>query len=304
MFEQTHASATKRGAGFLSRQVGAYLDVVLFEDEKWVSVLALQSAAPRTWSASEEGVFREVGERVKAAIERLRAEDRLRDLNDTLERRVTEAMAERNMLAKLVEMTDVMIMAIDLDFNILALNAANAGEFERIYGVRPKAGDNMLALLADQPKHREQVRIGWEQGMRGEPVTFVEDYGDPDRARPYYEVNFRPLRNEAGEQIGVYQFVTDVTRPPSSRGAARRGARGASPVAEDGGDGPAHRRRRARLQQPAYAHRRLARHAAAQAARRRARAAPDRRRDAIGRAREDARRSGCSRLRGVSRCSP
>ncbi|MCP1561047.1 PAS domain S-box-containing protein [Methylorubrum extorquens] len=198
-------------SGLLARQVGAYLDVVLFEHERWVSVLALQSAKPRTWTSSEEGLFREVGERVKAAIERARAEDRLRELNDTLERRVAEALAERNMLAKLVEMTDVMIMAIDLDYNILAINAANADEFERIYGVRPKAGDNILALLADQPEHQEQVRIGWAQGMRGEPVTFVEDYGDPTRVRPYYEVNFRPLRDESGELVGFYQFVTDVT---------------------------------------------------------------------------------------------
>jgi PAS domain S-box-containing protein len=197
--------------GLLARQVGAYLDVVLFEADRYVSLLALQSATPRTWSVSEEGLFREVGERVRAAIERARAEDRLRELNDTLERRVAEAMAERNMLAKLVEMTDVMIMAVDLDYNILALNVANADEFERIFGVRPKAGDNMLELLADQPEHQEQVRLGWAKGMHDEPVTMVEDYGDPERSRPYYEVNFRPLRNEAGEQVGVYQFVTDVT---------------------------------------------------------------------------------------------
>ncbi|KQQ40836.1 histidine kinase [Methylobacterium sp. Leaf125] len=198
-------------AGLLARQVGAYLDVVLYENERWVSLLALQSARPRRWSASEEGLFREVGERVKAAIERARAEDRLRELNDTLERRVDEALAERNMLAKLVEMTDIMIMAVDLDYTILAVNAANADEFTRLYGVRPKAGDNMLRLLDGQPEHQEQVRTGWALGMRGEPVTFVEGYGEPSRARPYYEVNFRPLRDESGRQVGVYQFVTDVT---------------------------------------------------------------------------------------------
>jgi GAF domain-containing protein len=97
------------------------------------------------------------------------AEARLRELNDTLEHRVEECTAERNMLAKLVEMTDVMIMAVDLDYNILALNAANADEFERIYGVRPRAGDNMLELLADWPEHREQVRAGWARGSRASP---------------------------------------------------------------------------------------------------------------------------------------
>jgi PAS domain S-box-containing protein len=85
-------------AGLRARQVGAYLDVVLFEDEHWVSLLAMQSVTPRAWTQSEEGLFREVAERVRAAIERARAEHRLRELNDTLELRVAETSAERDQI--------------------------------------------------------------------------------------------------------------------------------------------------------------------------------------------------------------
>lgn len=35
-------------AGLLSRQVAAYIDVILFQDDQWVSLLAVQSATPRT----------------------------------------------------------------------------------------------------------------------------------------------------------------------------------------------------------------------------------------------------------------
>ena len=119
--------------------------------------------------------------------------------------------AERDLLAKLVETTDVMIMASDLGYNILAINQANADEFERIYGVRPKVGDNMLALLAEYPEHWAQVRAIWGRGLAGEEITVVENFGDPDRARVSYEIKFRTLRNESGERIGCYQFVTDVT---------------------------------------------------------------------------------------------
>ncbi|WP_294643946.1 PAS domain S-box protein [uncultured Aureimonas sp.] len=139
------------------------------------------------------------------------AEEGLRDLNATLEARVAERTAERNLLATLVENTDVLVMAVDLDFKILALNAANADAFERIFGVRPKAGDNMLALLADRPEHLAEVRAGWARGFTGEPVTFVEAFGDPDIERRHFEITFRPLHDADGKLMGTYQFVTDVT---------------------------------------------------------------------------------------------
>ena len=80
------------------------------------------------------------------------------DRVEVLKQRVAERTAERNLLAEIVGATDVMIMACDLGYTILAINKANADQFERIYGVRPKVGDNMLELLADQPEHQAQVR--------------------------------------------------------------------------------------------------------------------------------------------------
>ncbi len=145
-------------------------------------------------------------------------EDRLvyctgRDITVEREREAELAArtAERNLLATIVESTDVMMMACDLDYGILAFNKAHADEFERVYGIRPTVGDNLLALLADQPEHLAQVRLGWGRGLDGEEGTFVEEFGDPRRERPYYEISFRTLRDGNGERIGCYQFVTDVT---------------------------------------------------------------------------------------------
>ena len=331
-------------AGLKSREVGAFVDIVLFRGEEWVSLLAVQSAVRRAWTPAEGSLIREVAERVKAAIERARAEVALREseehlaaiftgasvglsemdvegrflrvntelcrilgrsaeelrqlgvadvtaprhiplsaatlaqavatgesaaldklylrpdgtsiwanssvrrlddaqgrfknllvvtadisqrreaeqrlaeserrlqhLNETLEQQVSERTAERNLFATIVERTDIMVMAADLRYDILAINRANADEFERIYGVRPKVGDNMLDLLADQPEHQAQVRAGWGRGLAGEEITFVEEYGDADRARSAYEISFRTLRDEKGHRTGCYQFVMDVT---------------------------------------------------------------------------------------------
>lgn len=72
-------------AGLGTRQVGAFIDVVLFEETQWVGLLAVQNATPRTWTPEEEILVQEVGERVKVAIERARAErDRLWTLSQDM----------------------------------------------------------------------------------------------------------------------------------------------------------------------------------------------------------------------------
>jgi len=190
---------------------GAFVNLPLIEHGRLVALFFVLDARPRSWTAEDVGFARDVAERTRVAVERRRAENSLRDLAASLERKVGERTAERNLLAKIVETTDVMIMVSDLDYNILAINGANADEFERIYGVRPKVGDNMLGVLADQPAHQAQVRAGWGRGLAGEEITIVEDYGDPDRVRPYYEVKFRSLWDDQGKRVGCYQFVTDVT---------------------------------------------------------------------------------------------
>jgi signal transduction histidine kinase len=142
---------------------------------------------------------------------RKQAEAELRRLNETLEARVTKTLAERRLLADIVEGTNIFVQVSDLDFNWLAINGASAGEFERIFGVRPQVGDNMLDLLADRPEHQAAIRASWERALNGETFVEVGEFGDPLRERRYYEMRFHPLYDAEGVQIGAYQFVYDVT---------------------------------------------------------------------------------------------
>lgn len=133
----------------------------------------------------------------------------------TAEKAQTEELAlrtqERNLLEMLIEVTDVMIMAVGIDYRVLALNQATINEFERIYGVRLKVGADMLALLADLPEHQAQIRDVWETALAGREYSLIESFGDPARVRPSYEIKFKSLWNSLGERIGAYQFVIDVT---------------------------------------------------------------------------------------------
>jgi signal transduction histidine kinase/CheY-like chemotaxis protein len=142
---------------------------------------------------------------------RVLAERSLRDLNETLERRVADAVAERNVLADLVEGTDAFVQVADLDYRWLAINKAAADEFERIFGVRPYVGASMLDLLESQPEHRAAVKAVWSRALAGEVFTEVGEFGDPARDRRSYEMRYNTLRDRTGKRIGAYQFVYDVT---------------------------------------------------------------------------------------------
>ena len=142
---------------------------------------------------------------------RMLAERALRELNETLEHRVMEALAERKILADIVEGTNAFVQVADHDYRWLAINKAAADEFERIFGKRPQVGVSMLDVLADQPQHQAAVRSMWSRALAGEEFTAVDEFGDPSRDRRYYEMRFNILRDAGGRQIGAYQFVYDVT---------------------------------------------------------------------------------------------
>ena len=131
--------------------------------------------------------------------------------NKTLEQRVVEALAEKKVYADIVEGTDAFVQMADPDFNFLAINKASADEFERIFGVRPKVGDNMLDLLKDKPEHYAAVKRVWSRALAGEAFTEVDAFGDPALDRRYYEMKYDALRDERGKVIAAYQFVYDVT---------------------------------------------------------------------------------------------
>lgn len=171
------------------------------------------------WVAAKgRGVFDVTGRCVRVIgtaidISRRKAvEAQLRDLNETLERRVTEALAERKVLADVVDGTDIFVQVVDRDFNWLAINQAASDEFARIFGTpRPKAGDNMLTLLKGQTDHQAAVREIWERALRGEEFVEIGDFGEVSLDRRRYEMRFRSLRDQEGQLIGAYQFVSDVT---------------------------------------------------------------------------------------------
>jgi signal transduction histidine kinase len=183
-----------------------------YDEQTWFTF----SYSPvRDESGTVAGMFCAVSEttqKILAEHALRESEGRLRALNDTLEHRVTEALAERKLMADIVEATDAWVQVIDREYRLLAINRAATEEFEHMFGVRPKVGDSVLDLLADQPAQQSAVKDLWGRALEGEEFTTVEEFGDPSRARRSYEIRFNTLRDRDGNRIGAYQFVYDVTK--------------------------------------------------------------------------------------------
>jgi PAS domain S-box-containing protein len=130
---------------------------------------------------------------------------------ELLELRMAEALAERKLLADIVEGTDAFVQVADFDYRWLAINKASSDEFKRIYGIRPKVGDCMLDVLAGQPEYRDMIKDAWGRALAGESFTMICESGDAERERRHYEMKFNILKGADGQRIGAYQFAYDIT---------------------------------------------------------------------------------------------
>ena len=144
---------------------------------------------------------------------RKKAERALNALNETLEARVAAALAERRLLADIVDGTDSFVQVVDQDLRLLAINDAAAGEFARVFGMRPVVGDRLPDLLRDRPDHAARIMDSWARALAGEEYVTVTAFGDvdPEHGHRHYEQHFSVLRDADGVQIGAYQFAYDVT---------------------------------------------------------------------------------------------
>ena len=201
--------------GLQAREVGAFIDVVLFQEDEWVGLLAVQNATPRIWSAAEEDLVQEVGERVKAAVERTRAEAALRALKGTLEQQVIERTADLRRYHDIVEATSSPICAFDTDYRLIAFNRAHQSEFRRVNGFETRIGDVFPDQFEDA--QRATMRELMHRALTGESFTVTEAFGRAEFGTPSWEISYTPLRDDAGHVIGAFHQANDVSVAMAAR---------------------------------------------------------------------------------------
>jgi PAS domain S-box-containing protein len=194
---------------------GVQATPLLGRDGAALGVLSTYSREPRVPAAKELRLTELYARQAAHVIEQMRAREslhasarQLREMHDLLDR-VTGSSAD-------------LIAALAPDFTFRVVNAAYQREFTRIFGTEVRAGTSLADALAHLPQERNALLGIWRQALEGSPVVACAEFGDPERERRVYEMQFDPVREDAGLVIGAAMVARDVTERTRAEQALRQ----------------------------------------------------------------------------------
>jgi PAS domain S-box-containing protein len=102
------------------------------------------------------------------------------------------------------------IFTLDLQYRYTDFSQAHATTMKKIWGVDIQVGMDMLELILSRAD-RTKARKNFDRALTGKYFKRVEQYGDPNHYRTYYENHYGPVKNTGGKIIGLSVLVVDVT---------------------------------------------------------------------------------------------
>jgi len=137
------------------------------------------------------------------------AEDKLRQLNETLEAQVVERTELIRRYHDIVEASAFPICAFDTRLRLIAFNKAHNDEFRRVNGFDTKLGDFFPDLFI--PEQQAKMRAQMARALNGERFTVVETFGRPEYHQPTWEIIYTPLHDADGRIIGAFHLAFDIS---------------------------------------------------------------------------------------------
>ncbi len=104
----------------------------------------------------------------------------------------------------------IVIFALDRQYRYLAYNENHARTMQQIWGAQVGVGVDMLGLIG-RDDDRAKARSSFDRALAGESFTLIEEYGDTRMERRFYEDIYSPVRDDAGEIVGLAVYLRDIT---------------------------------------------------------------------------------------------
>ncbi|MEW6491122.1 MAG: PAS domain S-box protein [Cyanobacteriota bacterium] len=132
---------------------------------------------------------------------------------ELLERqRAEQALRESQSLLKgIIEGTIDQIAALDLEFRYIAFNTAYKADFLKIFGRDIEIGTSLIEALSHLPREQTKAVEMWSRALAGDEFTVIQEFGDSDRERNYYEITYSSIRDSNGQRIGASHIIKNVS---------------------------------------------------------------------------------------------
>ncbi|MFZ5995872.1 MAG: diguanylate cyclase [Nitrospirota bacterium] len=138
---------------------------------------------------------------VHGSTERKRAEKQLRQAAEDLE-------SVNSRLSGIIEGTNDLIAALDLEFRFIVFNSAYRRAFKNIFGKDIETGMSIVDALAHLPEEQSRIVELWDRALKGEQFTIAGEFGPQRRT---YEAIFNTIKDKSGNRIGAALIARDIT---------------------------------------------------------------------------------------------
>lgn len=137
-------------------------------------------------------------------------------LVDITDLRDQQQQAERWQLIAngLLAASDDLMLVLDTELTVVALNRAFREQFHRAFQVMPEVGDFLPGLLGEHPHERRLYQRLWERAMERDSFCVEMPLARQDDRLPLYEIHFQRIFTPDGELLGA----AHVGRFMASRG--------------------------------------------------------------------------------------
>lgn len=157
-------STASAAPAFSAIQTRALIRTPLIQGGRLQAYLYVHSASPRQWSDAEAGLVEEVARRTWAEIQRARAQQEMRRINERLEDRISEALAEK-------AQAEAELMHAQRLEAVGRLTGGVAHDFNNLLTVVIGALDMILRSPDDAARRKKLGEAALAAARRGEGLT-------------------------------------------------------------------------------------------------------------------------------------
>jgi len=119
--------------------------------------------------------------------------------------------ATTTLLSAIIESSpNVVVFALDKNYHYLTFNKKHKEIIKMIWGKEISVGTNMMDIFGNHPD-KEKAKANFDRALAGEYLSIVEEYGDEEKTRQFWQDYYSPIYSSNGEIIGVTCFVLDIS---------------------------------------------------------------------------------------------